>query len=714
MVELLAPAGDIDSFNAALKAGADAVYMAGKAFGARASATNFTSEEYVECLKKAHLNNKKIYLTLNTLIKEKEWKDLYDFLNPLYTEGLDGVIFQDMGLIEYLKDSFPELPLHASTQMTVTDSNSAEILRSKGVCRIVPARELSLKELKYIKDRTGLEIETFIHGALCYSYSGQCLFSSFLGGRSGNRGRCAGPCRLPYSVYESANNKALCNNRYPLSLKDLCTLEHVSELIEAGIDSFKIEGRLKSPEYVWGVTHTYRKYIDRYYEGKDTTAAKEDMDILSSLYLRSSVGSGYYFKHNGKEMISLNDPSYNNKDEGLIRDIKRKLDEECPGPSLNMKGVFRDNREMELTVSDGSFSYTTRGDLVQSAKGRPASREDVAKQLSKLGGSGFSLNELDIELDDNVFLPVSRLNDLRREALKGLKDRILESYRRSDGIRKELSFEYYPLQQGKDYSISVSSVSQYYLALKRRPAIIYLPYDLIYSGEIAWEEIHESLKDSGTELFLSLPRIMRYDDETYMETFLKDVKEHLPAGILVKNMEELGFLLNHDIDLVIHADHSIYCWNRSALKYLKGFVDRITAALELSMRELCDLDNRDMVIPIYGRSPLMVSAGCIAKTFDKCDKKTGKAFILRDRYNKEHIDLSNCIHCYNEIYNAVPTSLHKQIESLLEAGFGHFRIDLTVETDDEVRNILDYYMSGEVMEYPVKEYTGGHIVKGAI
>ncbi len=246
-VELLAPAGDLACFRAAINAGADAVYLGGEQYGARAYAGNFSSEEIVRALQIAHMFGRKIYLTVNTLVKESEWAELIPYIEPLYEAGLDGVIIQDIGVLECLRQNFPGLELHASTQMTITGVYGAEFLKDLGVRRVVPARELSLDEIRAVKKKTDLEVECFIHGAMCYAYSGQCLFSSILGGRSGNRGRCAGPCRLPY---KNARNKV----QYPLSLKDMYTLPMIPELIQAGIDSFKIEGRMKSPEYVAGVT----------------------------------------------------------------------------------------------------------------------------------------------------------------------------------------------------------------------------------------------------------------------------------------------------------------------------------------------------------------------------------------------------------------------------------------------------------------------------
>ncbi len=300
-VELLSPAGNYQAFIGALNAGADAVYLGGERFGARAYADNFTTEEICQALHVAHCMGKKIYLTVNTLFKENEAAGLYDYLCPFYEAGLDAVIVQDLGVFRLIREWFPGLPLHVSTQMTITGAGGAAFLKEQGAVRIVPAREISLSEVRAMKEETGIEIECFIHGSMCYCYSGQCLFSSILGGRSGNRGRCAQPCRLPYQIY--AGQKQILGEGYPLSLKDMCTLEYIPQLIEAGIDSFKIEGRMKKPEYAAGVTAMYRKYIDLYYrQGADGCRVEpEDLDMLRGLYIRSEIQTGYYERHNGKK-----------------------------------------------------------------------------------------------------------------------------------------------------------------------------------------------------------------------------------------------------------------------------------------------------------------------------------------------------------------------------------------------------------------------------
>ena len=318
VVEILAPAGSMECLQAAIAAGADAVYLGGTRFGARAYAQNLSEEDMVQAIEYVHIHRRKIYMTVNTLLKDREMEELYAYLLPYYRAGLDGVIVQDIGAVKYIREHFPKMPVHASTQMTITNTLGADHLKQYGITRVVPARELSLGEIRDMKRQTGLEMECFVHGALCYCYSGQCLLSSMIGGRSGNRGQCAQPCRLLYRTPEAKRPQ------YLLSLKDICTLELIPEMIESGIYSFKIEGRMKKPEYAAAVAFQYRKYTDlylKYYEecpAEEDPAAyamkkyrvrEEDRQMLLDLYNRGGFHTGYYHTQNGREMISLNRPN---------------------------------------------------------------------------------------------------------------------------------------------------------------------------------------------------------------------------------------------------------------------------------------------------------------------------------------------------------------------------------------------------------------------
>jgi putative protease len=324
---LLSPAGNYECFRGALLAGADAVYMGGDRFSARAYADNFTCENVCSAVTEAHFYGKRVYLTLNTLMKDNELSDAIEYIRPMYEAGLDAVIVQDLGAMAEIKRTYPDLEIHASTQMTISGEEGALWLKDKGIDCVVPSRELSIGEIKRMKEKTGMKLECFIHGAMCYCYSGQCLMSSMLGDRSGNRGRCAQPCRQMYeTLIDGVDPERMRTTSYPLSMRDMCTIEILPELIEAGIDIFKIEGRMKSPEYCAGVTSIYRKYIDRYFEnGPDGYFVdNEDMNILRHLYVRNQLQDGYYNRPNGADMISGDKPGYSGSDEKMIESIHKK------------------------------------------------------------------------------------------------------------------------------------------------------------------------------------------------------------------------------------------------------------------------------------------------------------------------------------------------------------------------------------------------------
>ena len=354
--EVLAPAGSAESLKAAVKNGADAVYLGGSLYGARAYANNFDREELLWAIDYAHLFGRKVYLTVNTLIKQNEISELTGFLEPYYENGLDAVIVQDLGAVNIIRRCFPDMEIHASTQMTVTGIYGARMVKELGGSRVVPARELSLKEIQKIKKETGLDVECFVHGALCYCYSGQCLMSSMLGGRSGNRGRCAGTCRLPFNLYEDGIKLNRKDQNFLLSPKDLCTIRELPELIEHGVDSLKIEGRMKQPEYVGAVTRIYRKYVDLYESGRPYHVAEEDEKELLELFNRGGFTSGYYKKHNGRDMMSLSRPNHQGIFVGKIQSVQGKYvifqAEEDLGKGDVLEISLERGNKVELTCPD--------------------------------------------------------------------------------------------------------------------------------------------------------------------------------------------------------------------------------------------------------------------------------------------------------------------------------------------------------------------------
>lgn len=396
MIELLAPAGSYESLQAAVNAGADAVYIGGSRFGARAYADNPDETHLNLGIDYCHLHGRKIYMTVNTLLKEKELEEmLHSYLAPYYENGLDGVIVQDFGVMELIRQYFPGLELHSSTQMTVTSAEAAELLMDYGVTRVVPARELSLGEIRTIIEKTGIEVETFVHGAMCYCYSGQCLFSSLLGGRSGNRGRCAQPCRLPYTVEEQKRAGADRRNGekkrmpYVLSMKDMCTLDLLPDLIDAGISSFKIEGRMKRPEYTAGVVSIYRNYIDRYCRDGRTAYHVEERDrrILLDLYNRGGFSDGYYKSANGKHMMAMERPNHLGTKAAVIRSVKAGKASAVAAEPLYKRDIleFSSGDETVLTedVKEGS-AFSVRQGKTKLAAGSVLFRTKSEKLLEEL------------------------------------------------------------------------------------------------------------------------------------------------------------------------------------------------------------------------------------------------------------------------------------------------------------------------------------------
>lgn len=757
-VELLAPAGNMEGFYGAIHAGADAVYLGGNRFGARAYADNFTTEELIKCIRYAHLWGRKVYLTVNTLVKESEFNDIYDYLLPFYEAGLDGVIVQDIGVLVHIRECFPGMELHVSTQMTLTGEYGAKMLREMGACRIVPARELSLAEIKHIKEATDLEMETFIHGAMCYCYSGQCLFSSILGGRSGNRGRCAQPCRLPYEVEVGGKTSGEC---YPLSLKDMCTIEHIPDLIRAGIDSFKIEGRMKKPEYTAGVTAIYRKYIDKYYidthnkkQERILQIAPADSKALSSLYIRSEKQDGYYYKHNGKEMVTLDSPAYSGNDEALLAGIRQKYLEQNPKKEVSVYADFRTGNHASVTYVLDDISVTIEGDVVASASRQPINQENVIKQLSKLGESIFKVDYIDVSVSDDAFYPLRAINELRREAVTKLEDALIEKngfpicrmdaslsekvWERGNSMQKISAINLQDnLASAKGGKLCVSLRTKEQLEVIARALLdtnrkeeyasacisrIYLDSDIFGEGK---EDILSECKELAKyyELVISLPYIIRERDYKLLEQncfLLITNYPELFSGVQVRSVEGMGMLKAKGYQGRIYSDAGFYIWNQKTLQEWSASLAGYCMPFELKGTEQRSLLEESIPCEkvVYGRIPMMITANCVAKTTSGCRKtETEKNVRLLDRYHKSFPVELNCTHCMNIIYNSVPLSLHGELAKWKDKT--DFRLDFTVESKREILDVLQYFLKLSKSQYcdsesvpPYGDYTTGHEKRG--
>ena len=729
-VELLAPAGNYEAFRGAVNAGADAVYLGGDRFGARAYADNFTDDEICRALHEAHFMGRKIYLTVNTLMKDRELEGLYDWLRPFYESGLDGVIVQDIGVLCRIREAFPDLALHASTQMSLTGAAGAAFLQAQGVSRIVPARELSLAEIREIKAATGLEIECFVHGAMCYCYSGQCLFSSILGGRSGNRGRCAQPCRLPYDILE--DGVRIDGIRYPLSLKDMCTAEYIPQLIEAGIDSFKIEGRMKKPEYAAGVTAVYRKCIDLYAEKGQAgyRVASEDRDRLRSLYIRSEVQNGYYERHNGREMITLNRPGYAGSGDELLAEIRdRYIRRPWPKRPVNLHITLQSGAPSVLTVTDrDGLGVSVTGAAAEKAQKKPLQREDIVRQLTKTGNTLVEAAACDVSMADSVFLPISALNELRRRGIEAYERQYIEA---QGGIAERRSAkEARPAEDPRltksvrnngeiSRHVLVSSYEQLAVAAEQPCRRIYIESDLFLA---AYEKVTACMRaHDSRSYYLALPYILRARDQAYLASLASRVRAGGIDGFLIRNYEAAAYVetLGRSYDIV--PDAGLYVFNREGLRFWSQYARTYTLPYELNAGECRALTERahaagiESTLIVYGRIPMMISANCVRRTAGRCPsadasgragQTPGKPVAIRDRYGTDFPVETNCIHCYNVIYNAVPYSLHMQRKELPGVGADIWRYDFTVESGAECGRIL---AGGG---FPGGKYTTGHFKRG--
>lgn len=694
--ELLAPAGNINIFKAVIEAGADAVYVGGSMFGARAYANNFDEEELLYAIDYAHLKGVKVYLTVNTLLKNDEIEKLYDYLLPFYERGLDAVLVQDLGALKLIHDRFPDLAIHTSTQMTVTGIDGVRFLKQFGVQRVVMAREVSLAEMKEIHEKCGMEIEAFVHGALCYSYSGQCLFSSMLGGRSGNRGRCAQPCRLPYCV---GNKK----DTYILSLKDMCGIKDLQKLKESGVYSLKIEGRMKQAGYASGVVAYYRRYIDSMKEVSD-----KDYKNIAGLGNRCGFTDKYYFEHNGTDMVTFEKPNF----------VSDASDELPQFSKIKIQGklTLKEAEPGALTVSCGGYRFTSYMDPVSHALKAPAERKNVAERISKTGDTPFEFENIDITMDNDIFVTNGALNKLRREAIEGLQNEILMQYKRtasaSYGWKSKKTSEIKPYGDPKVIA-SVRDGKQLYRLLEYdNISEIYIDSSK-YGRRDFVKEFNDDVfcvNNAEKKAYLALPVIFRRSTRDYFETISDQLKKIDFEGFIVRNYEEFFWVKTRFAGKKIVTDHNMYTYNDMAKSmFFDNGADADTMPLELNQKEINRRNNKGSQMIIYGYYPLMVSAQCVHKNSYKCDR-TPQITYLKDRYNKIFPVWNNCSECYNIIYNSCPTVLFNNMQKIKNAGIDALRLDFTFEKPEEIDTVMAAFESNSADG--IKEYTNGHFKRG--
>lgn len=815
-IEILSPAGSMDSLKAAINASCDAIYIGGAKFGARAYANNLNDDLMCGAIDYAHIHDKKIFLTVNTLIKNSEVEqELYDYLAKYYEQGIDAVIVQDVGVLHFIHENFPDLDIHASTQMTLTMAQGANVLKQMGITRLVTSRELALEEIENIRKGTDLEIETFVHGALCYCYSGQCLMSSMFGGRSGNRGRCAQPCRMPYRLKGDNNVLNSDKDKYVLSPKDISTIDMIPELIEAGIDSFKIEGRMKRPEYAAGVTYMYRKYVDRYLEyGKEKydrylqdhkEEIKEDTLFLQDLYNRGGFSQGYFANRNGRNMISLGRPNHSGVHVGKVKSVNGSKVQILLTQNINPQDILEIREEeklFEFTVKDGEKAgniysvnvgkstpikpgylvYRTKnnsvlddlgerylkeevkvliagkvniivgepiclelscrgihvkvnGDIVEEAKNQPMTEDKIRKQIMKINDTSYAFEELQVNIQGNPFIPVQKLNELRRQGIEALTEALSNQYRRIPATAKNDTYNKLEIPEEGRIGISVSISDRNQLsAACSYPEVtnIYIDSDIVPFPDLL--KLTKVVKENNKQCYIVLPHIFRKATYEFFKQNKKVLEDNTIDGYILRNLEEYDFVhsvLNvKDSGKDLITDYNLYVMNQQAAAFWRELgINKLTTPVELNYSELKELTGTFYDIIVYGKIPLMVSAQCLAKTssggINKNYTKTSDEpccligtdkIELSDRFDKEFQVKRHCRECYNTIYNSQCLSLLSYKEQVLRLKPEHIRLNFTFESTEETSKVIHSFIQKYVYHNDkveeINNYTRGHFKRG--
>lgn len=683
--ELLAPAGNAVSLHAAVQSGADAVYIGGPKFNARQSADNFSVGDIKKYADYCHLYGVDLHVALNTLIKEKELNSLIDYAYELNDAGADALIIQDIGAAKLIKQAIPDMTLHASTQMTVTSLDGVKYLEDMGFSRVVLARELSKNEIEKICKGAKAEIEVFVHGAICMCYSGQCLMSSIIGGRSGNRGRCAQPCRLPYSLMNGEKAEV---NGYLLSPKDMALINELKTLSDIGVASLKIEGRLKKAEYVSAVVGIYRKYLDSF---KKISA--DDMQELTDAFSRSGFTDGYFKDKLGKNMMSSQNAS-DAKTNAFSEAAKRRADINCISRKIpaNITGTLKENGAVEITMytdtAEPKYGFASGTLKSEAAINRPLDSERFKAQLMKLGGTPFEASEVMVDIDDGITIPIKEINEVRRAALAKLTEEL--SYRER-GRKNEAEIERREHRDTKiGLTVEAADIEQARAAAKNGIKTIYAPKSVVGTLKAEFPEINAVVKTS--EIFS--------DEEINSD------------AALVSSTADIHFYKGKEL----YGDFRLNVFNSQTANHYSD-LKSVTLSPELSLAEIRDItENTDAHIEIigYGRIPLMIMKNCPVKAAGKCQSNKN-IYKLRDRKNEE-FPLMCGDGCVMKILNSKPVFTADKLEDLKKLKINAIRLIFTVENFTQCDKIISVYKSaleGEKVEKPTENtFTRGHYYRG--
>ena len=801
-IELLAPVGSFDALKAAVQNGANAVYLGGKDFSARASANNFDREELIEAVKYAHIRDVRVFVTTNTLIKQDEIEDFVEYAKFLYDIDVDALIMQDIGVAMLIHDLLPDFELHASTQMVAHSLEDVQYLESVGFKRVVLARELTVDEIKYICDNTNVDIEIFVHGALCVCYSGGCLMSSMIGNRSGNRGRCAQPCRQKYTMIDISTGEEIhSNGEYLLSTKDLNTIEDVDKIIETGVLSLKIEGRMKKPEYVATVINSYRNAIDEYQATKKVNISTETMEDLYTIFNRKFT-KGLILGEVGEDVMNSNVPNNQGLYVGKVVDynkkakrLKIKLEGTLKkGDGINLGGgtigriikgkeiaqigykgetieldfigearknqpVFKTSDtnlidkaqktytqdkefaksliDAEITIKLGEYpelklidknnnSVTVKGDkLVEKALKVALGEEKIETQIKKLGNTPYELDDLKINLDEGVSMPISLINQMRREAIELLDEARIPVKGRA---YKDSKIKYSPKKYAKDIN-SNSKIRVKINNIEALKSIINLDIDMIYYEDVATlEQAMAMATANNKKLIYSAPRIVRNKEYKRLEKSNEYCKENVQISALgqVKYYKENSENVSFDVDYYLNPFNS-----ETINHYKKEGATTVCISQELNIHEIKETTKyTDMEIETvaYGYIPMMLSEYCpmgvVARSCKKdkrCATCKESKYVLRD-FKGEEYRISQDLFCRSTIYNSIANCLINNLDELSDAGINVFRLDFTHESPELISKITkafintvnnDLYVDVDDQEiFDNMETTLGHLYKG--
>lgn len=657
--ELLCPAGSMPALEAAIEGGADAVYLGGTAMNARIHAGNFTPEALREAVRKAHAYGVKVYLTLNTLVTDRELPQFLDAAWDAAEAGADALIVADLGGAAAVHRAIPALELHASTQMSGHNAAMAKRLQALGFSRMVAAREISAANLALLLRESPIETELFVHGALCVCHSGQCLFSSVVGGRSGNRGECAQPCRLPYGK----------NGEYPLSLKDLSLAAHIPELVSLGVASFKIEGRMKSPEYVRDVTKIFRRLID-----ETRAATAEEMRALADVFSRGGFTDGYYTGKIDRSMLGVrSEADKESTRKGILfAGLAKKVD-------VSLSVSIREGKPAELTLKAGPRVATVTGDVPQPARTAPLSREDVIRSLSRMGGTPYRAVEVKAEMEEGLMLPVSRLNDLRRRAVDALdaaaappaRERFPVVWEKPDGERKTVrSARFHRREQITPDALTY--FDRVYLPLHR--------FEAPANG-------------------VTLPPVIFDGEAETVRRQLAEAKRKGAVWALVGNLGHLDYVTEAGLTPVGDYRWNITNRESASLCRLLGVREAILSP-ELTLPQLRDIGG-DTAAIVYGRVPLMVLERCVSRDLSGCEACGADRAVLTDRRGAVFPVLREWEH-RNVVYNSLPTCMSDRADLLLRNRVSAWHFLFTVETAREVDRVIDAFRRGTALGVPVR------------